>query len=91
MVSLIKSLVSAVLDVEMGGDEIKMKGFATLLPNGGELSGLLYASCVKLIQHIVGCAQSYMTAGSSPVRKEKQSNDVRQPHVISAGALFSLY
>ena len=71
LLSLVKSLVLALPTTEVG--VVKTVGILTLLPDGQELGGALYDSCVLLIQHIMSQQPNVV---ASPSSKEKVSKEV---------------
>ena len=75
MMSLVKSLLSTFANHKEG--VFKTTGVVALLPDEGALEGVLYDSCVKLIQYIVGWAQPHMAVRVSPLSREKRSKEVR--------------
>lgn len=74
MMSLVKSLLKAGTNVGVA----RSTGILTHLPDGGEeLGGVLYSTCVKLIQHIMGRQPCAVIAGASPSTRDRQSKEVR--------------
>lgn len=75
MLSLVKSLLMAVPGTSVG--VVRSAGILAQLPDGGEeLGGVLYGTCVKLIQHIMSRQPCVVVAEASPCSKENQSKDV---------------
>ena len=78
MLSLVKSLLKTVPGTKMG--VARSTGILTQIPDGGEeLGGVLYSTCVKLIQHIMSrqpCV-AINIAGASPSNRDRQSKEVR--------------
>ena len=71
MLSLVKSLLKAVPGTKVG--MARSTGILTQLPDGGEeLGGVLYSTCVKLIQHIMSQQPCAAIAGASPSRISKE-------------------
>lgn len=75
MMSLVKAIVLAVFSTEVGLVK-NSTGLMSLLPDSMALGGLLYNCCEKLVQHIMGRAESFRGTGFSPFRKEKLSKEV---------------
>ena len=75
MLSLVKSLLKAVPDTKVG--VARSTGILTQLLDGGEeLGGVLYNTCVKLIQHIMSRQPCAAIAGASPSNRDRQSKEV---------------
>ena len=76
MLSLVKSLLKTVPGTKMG--VARSTGIQTQIPDGGEeLGGVLYSTCVKLIQHIMSRQLCVAIAGASPSNRDRQSKDRR--------------
>ena len=74
MVSLVKSILMAVFSTKISVRN--SSGFISLFPDSMEFGGVLYGCCEKLVQHIVGRAQSVGISGYSPSSKQKLSKEV---------------
>ena len=73
MLSLVKSLLKAVPGTKVGAATCRSTGVLIQLPDGGEeLGGVLYNTCVKLIQHIMSRQPCVAIAGASPSRQSKE-------------------
>ena len=75
MLSLVKSLLKAVPGTNVG--VARSTGILTQLPDGGEeLGGVLYSTCVKLIQYIMSQQLCAAIAGASTSNRDRQSKEV---------------
>lgn len=75
MLGLVKSLLVSLSDKCMP-NTCKLEGVLASLPDGEELGGALYNSCVGLIQHIMSRQSCVAISGASPSTREKQSKEV---------------